>query len=76
MVEFLLKNDDSFVLAQRAFHKKFNLKRHEPVPSRVIMKKWLSNFCSIGAATNIRTCENKKTVRIPENVDRVRAKIA
>ncbi len=53
VVKFLLKSNDSFILAQRTFHKKFNLKRHDPVPSWVTMKKWSVNLGAAGAETNI-----------------------
>jgi len=43
-VKSLYKNNDSYVAAQREFHKKFGINRNSKVPSAHAIKTWVNNF--------------------------------
>ncbi len=72
LVEFLLKNGESFVRAPCAFKQKFQLKQHDCVPSCLSMSRWLA-FCKTGAVTNICCHANERMGRTPKNAEHVRA---
>lgn len=70
-VKAYYKNMDSVVGAQRAFRLKFNLPPRAPVPSRKAILLWVKNF-EATASTTKKIGGSEKTIRTPENIDRVR----
>jgi len=72
VVETFFKSSESVVLTQRMFRKKFNITRHGKVPNRRTIKVWMEKFRSSGSVFDKKPGGSKRTVRTPENIDRVR----
>ena len=72
-VKSFYKND-SYVAAQREFHKKFGIHRNSKVLSANAIKTWLNNFEETGSTVK-KKGGSVKTVRIPQNTDAVRASL-
>lgn len=70
-VKAYYKNADSVVGAQRAFRREFNLPPRAPLPSRKAVLLWVNNFEATASTTKKRG-GSEKTIRNPENIDRVR----
>lgn len=70
-VKAYYKNADSVVGAQRAFCREFNLPPQAPVPSRKAILLWVKNFEATASTTKKRG-GSTKTIRTPENINRVR----
>ncbi len=73
VVEFWLKNEESFVRAQHVFKRKYQLKLHDSVPSHLTMSQWLANFSKMVITTNIHCHSNERMVRMLKNVKHVRS---
>ncbi|XP_039275893.1 leucine-rich repeat serine/threonine-protein kinase 1-like [Nilaparvata lugens] len=73
-VKALHQNGSSYQLARRAFRNHFNINRNQPVPSACAIKDWVKNFEETASTTRKKT-GRPKTVRTPENVERVRVAI-
>jgi transposase len=50
VVEEYIRNGGSVITTQRAFRKRFELGRHDPVPVRKTIHDWVSNFRATGSA--------------------------
>jgi len=71
-VKSFYKNKDSYVVAQREFRKKFGIHRNSKVPSAHAIKMWVNNSEETGSTVK-KKGGSVKTVRIPQNIDVVRA---
>jgi len=71
-VKSFYKNNDSYVVAQREFRKKFGIHRNSKVPSAHAIKTWVNNFEETGSTIK-KKGSSVKTVRTPQNTDAVRA---
>jgi len=73
-VKAFYKNDNSFVIAQREFQRKFGIHRNRAVPSAHNINTWGRNFEATGS-----TLKKKggivKTARTPDNIAVVREAI-
>ena len=70
-VKAYYQNGESLVRTRRAFRTHFNVPRNGSVPSNHAIKTWVANFEVSGSASKKR-CGSQKTVRTPENIERVR----
>jgi len=70
-VKAYYQNGESLVRARRAFRTHFNVPRSRPVPSNHAMKTWVANF-EVSGSTSKKRGGSLKTVRTPENIERVR----
>ncbi|XP_014471890.1 PREDICTED: uncharacterized protein LOC106742984 [Dinoponera quadriceps] len=68
-------NGESYVGAQQAFRRHFNLLPQVPVPDRKTIKNWIENLETTGQTTKKRG-GTARTIRTPENVEAVRVAIA
>ena len=66
-VKLYYKNYDSYVAAQREFHKKFGIHRNSKVPSAHAIKTWVNNFEETDSTVK-EECGSVKTVRTPQNI--------
>jgi len=64
-------NGESLVRARRAFRTHFNVPRNRPVPSNHAINTWVDNF-EVSGSTFKKRDGSPKTVRTPENIERVR----
>ncbi len=65
----------SYETVQRAFRKKFKLKRRESVLLRVTISKWVKTFRETSAAISIGTIGKKRSVQTAENCEKLRAAV-
>lgn len=72
VVETYFKSGDSVVDTQRKFRRHFNVTRGGPVPSRNTIKLWVDTFRSTGSTAKGRPTGRPRSVRTPDNVERVR----
>ncbi|KAF2890437.1 hypothetical protein ILUMI_15736 [Ignelater luminosus] len=63
------------VADQRHFRTYFQIRRHGRVPLAHAIKEWVCKFEQTGSANNVKHKGPKKSVRTPENIDRVRASV-
>ena len=61
----------SIVQTQRDFRRHFNIPHRGTIPNRNLIMTWVNNFNETGSVMKRRTGGNR-TVRTPENIDRVR----
>jgi hypothetical protein len=72
--ESVLKNGDSFVIAQREFRRAFGIHRNRAVPAAHAIKTWVRNFEATGSTLK-KKGGSVKTVRTTENIAVVREAI-
>ena len=72
-VETFLKN--SVIPTQQIFRRHINIGRHETVPHRNTLKKWVQKFRTTASATNKKPENRVRTVRTPETIERARAAV-
>jgi len=65
-------NNDSYVVAQRDFRKKFGIHRNSEVPSAHAIKTWVKNFEETGQTVK-KKGGSVKIVTTSQNIDAVRA---
>jgi len=70
-VKAYYQNGESLVRARRAFCTHFNVPRNRPVPSNHAINTWVENF-EVSGSTFKKRGGSEKTVRIAENIERVR----
>jgi transposase len=75
VVEEYIRNGGSVVTTQRAFHIRFKLGRHDPVPVRKTIHVWVSNLRATGSALKKKSPGQPRSVTTPEVVAHVRASI-
>ena len=71
-IETYFKNNDSATRTQRVFRRHFNLGRHGAVPTRQTIINWVNALRTTASATNKKPPGRRRTIRSPENVERVR----
>lgn len=74
-VKSFYKNGDSATTARRLFRNRFNIPRHGRVPSVHAINLWVKKFEETGSTLNSKHKGTAKSVRTPENIDRVRTAI-
>lgn len=72
VVETFFKNNSSVIVTQRAFRQHFDIHQNDSVPSRNTILLWVRNFRETACATKKKPPGKQRTVRTPENVERVR----
>jgi transposase len=70
-VKAYYQNGESLVRARRAFRTQFNVPRNRLVPSNHAINTWIANF-EMSGSTSKKRSGSQKTVRTPENIERVR----
>ena len=75
VVETFFKNSESVIATQRAFRRHFSLGRRAPVPDRKMILLWVLNMRATGSALKRKPPGRPRSVRMPENVQMVRASI-
>jgi len=65
-------NGESVTAVQRLFRVHFNLGRRDTVPSRNTILRWIHNLRTTGSIVKKKPPGPNKTVRTPENNERVR----
>lgn len=75
VIETFFKNGDSVVKTQRVFRFQFNVGRHGAVPSRNTILRWVRNFRLTASACKKKPPGQVRSVRTPENIERVRVAV-
>jgi len=70
-VKAYYQNGEGLVRDRRAFRTRFNVPRNRPVPSNHTINTWVANF-EVSGSTSKKRGGSQKTVRTPENIERVR----
>jgi len=70
-VKAYYQNGESSVWARHAFRTHFNVPHNWPVPSNHAINTWVDNF-EVSGSTFKKRGGSQKTVRTPENIERVR----
>jgi len=70
-VKAYYQNGESLVWTRRAFRTHFNVLCNRPVPSNHAINTWEDNF-EVSGSTFKKRGGSQKTVRTPENIERVR----
>lgn len=73
-VETYFSQNQSIVAVQRALRTRYRIPYREPVPDRKSILLWVKNFRECGSVLR-RRVGGQRTVRTPENIDRVRRSI-
>ncbi len=74
-VEAYIRYDEKMVLVRREFKRKFGLKRHENPPHHKTILLWVKNFRESAKATSASKPGRRRSVRTPENVEKVRVAV-
>lgn len=72
VVETYFNNNGSVILTQRAFRLRFNLRPLDLVPDRNAIIRWVASFRTTGSTLKKKPPGRPRTVRTPENVERIR----
>ena len=75
IVEMFFKNNESVIATKRAFRRHFRLGRRAPVPDRIMILLWVSNMRATGSTLKQKPPGQPQSIRLPENVQTVRASI-
>lgn len=75
VVEQFFRNNDSVVTVQRLFRQYFRVGRRGAVPDRNTVLRWVAAFRSTGSVMKKKPPGLPRSVRTPENVDRVRTAV-
>lgn len=75
VIEAYFKSGDSVVATQRRFRQRFNTGRRGRVPERHTIRRWVDQFRATASAVNKTPPGRPRTVRTPENIERVRSAI-
>lgn len=67
-----VRNNQSVTVVQREFRRHFNIHRNRAIPSRNTILRWIESLYSPGELINRRPRGVTRTVRTPNNVERVR----
>jgi len=73
-VETFFSNGRSLVATQRAFRARFEIPPHRLVPGRNSILSWVNSFRECGSVAKPRN-GLQRTIRTPENVERVRQSV-
>jgi transposase len=72
VIETFLKNNDSATLTQRVFRRHFIIGRNRRVPTQQTILNWVKEFRTTASAVDRKPQGRPRTIRTPENVERVR----
>jgi hypothetical protein len=75
VVEAYYENNRSVLATHRAFRTHFALGQNASVPDRKTILLWISNLRATGSTLKRKSPGRTRTVRMPENVETVRASI-
>ena len=67
-----VQNGESVMAVQRLFHVHFNLGSRDTVPSCNTILRWIHSLRTTGSIVKKNPPGPNKTVRMPENIERVR----
>jgi len=70
-----VKNNESVTAVRREFRRHFNIHRNQAVPTHKTIVRWVNSLRTRGTLMNRRPVGAPRTVRTPENVERVRQAI-
>lgn len=65
----------SVVHVQRVFCKHFKIQPWYPIPVRGTILNWVRNFHATASASNWKSTGPRKTIRTPEDIERVRSSL-
>jgi len=74
-VETIFKYNDSVIATQRILRRHYNNGRHRTVPAGSTIKNWVQTFRTTASAETERPVGTVRTVRTPENPERVRTAV-
>jgi hypothetical protein len=74
-VKAYLKNNESMVKTRCLFRRRFSIHRNVSVPSKITINSWVLNFRETASAIRKRPLGRPRTLRTPENVNRVWAAV-
>ncbi|XP_039295229.1 uncharacterized protein LOC120353885 [Nilaparvata lugens] len=66
------ENNKSVIATQRAFRRQFNIPRNNAVPNANTIRSWIRQMEETGSTLKTNTHCRRKSIRTPENVQRVR----
>ena len=67
-----VKNNESVTAVRREFRRHFNIHRNQAVPTHKTIVRWVNALRTRGTLMNRRPVGAPRTVRTPENAERVR----
>jgi hypothetical protein len=68
-------NGESVLRTQREFRREFSVPRHGPIPTRNTIMRWITSVNTTGSLFKKKPPGPTRTVRTPENVDRMRVEV-
>uniref|UniRef100_A0A6P7GIP0 Uncharacterized protein LOC114343176 n=1 Tax=Diabrotica virgifera virgifera TaxID=50390 RepID=A0A6P7GIP0_DIAVI len=71
MLESFFKSNDS-TMARRRFCEHFNIRHLADAPSASLVNNWIKRFRATGSVINHKPAGRPRTMRTPDNIDRVR----
>lgn len=74
-VRAYFENNQSVIATQRAFRRWFNIPRNNAVPQANTIRSWVRQLEATGSTLRRDTHGRRRSIRTPENVERVRAAI-
>lgn len=74
-VRAYFENNQSVIATQRAFRRRFNIPRNNAVPQANTIRSWVRQLEATGSTLRRDTHGRRRSIRTPENVERVRAAI-
>ena len=74
-VRAYFESNQSVIATQRAFRRRFNIPRNNAVPQANTIRSWVRQLEATGSTLRRGTHGRRRSIRTPENVERVRAAI-
>jgi len=74
-VETIFKYNDSVIATQWIFRRHYNNGRHRTVPAGSTINNWVQTFRTTASAETERPVGTVRTVRTPENLERVQTTV-
>ena len=74
-VRAYFENNQSVIATQRAFRRRFNIPRNNAVPQANTIRSWVRQLEATGSTLRRDTHGRRRSIRTPENVERVRAAV-
>lgn len=72
-VRAYFENNKSVIATQRAFRRRFNIPRNNAVPQANTIRSWVRQLEATGSTLRRDTHGRRRSIRTPENAERVRA---
>lgn len=67
-----VRSGESVIAVQREFRRRFNVHRNDSVPARDTILRWVNNLRTGGSIMKRKPPGRQRSVRTPENIERVR----